>query len=220
MGDCISWCNPVFKRVLELPPVMYATRNHAYIMPDNNVYILNEMADGYIPLTQTTNDNNTQDEGSDTNVSMKLLPIPVGLNAPTYTFDARSLYIRNKDGSHVITDLEFKYSITLMGYNFEGYMLYSDFIASHSEVDSVYSIPLIPTPPIGDMEQALSSQVAENRLYALVRISFRNEYLTIYPTTYSTHLGEVIVPDGQSMAVAYLKHYPSSGGLYLPFVEQ
>lgn len=51
MGDCISWCNPVFKRVDELPPVEVATRNHAYITPDNKAYILNENGDGFIQFS-------------------------------------------------------------------------------------------------------------------------------------------------------------------------
>lgn len=53
MGDCISWCNPVFKRVEALPNLDYATRNHAYIMPDNKAYILNENGDGFTELTST-----------------------------------------------------------------------------------------------------------------------------------------------------------------------
>lgn len=53
MGDCISWCNPVFKRVEALPDLDYATRNHAYIMPDNKAYILNESGDGFTELTST-----------------------------------------------------------------------------------------------------------------------------------------------------------------------
>ena len=53
MGDCISWCNPVFKRVEELPDLDHATRNHAYIMPDNKAYILNENGDGFTELTTT-----------------------------------------------------------------------------------------------------------------------------------------------------------------------
>lgn len=51
MGDCISWCNPVFKRVDELPPVEVATRNHTYITPDNKAYILNENGDGFIQFS-------------------------------------------------------------------------------------------------------------------------------------------------------------------------
>lgn len=53
MGNCISWCNPVFKRVEALPDLDYATRNHAYIMPDNKAYILNENGDGFTELTST-----------------------------------------------------------------------------------------------------------------------------------------------------------------------
>ena len=49
MGDCISWCNPVFKAVDKLPSLEYATRNHAYIL--NGVpYVLNEEGNGFIEL--------------------------------------------------------------------------------------------------------------------------------------------------------------------------
>lgn len=54
MGDCISWCNPVFKRVETLPELDYATRNHAYILPDNKAYILNDNGDGFTELTSST----------------------------------------------------------------------------------------------------------------------------------------------------------------------
>lgn len=53
MGDCISWCNPVFKRVETLPELDYATRNHAYITPDNKTYILNDNGDGFTELTSS-----------------------------------------------------------------------------------------------------------------------------------------------------------------------
>lgn len=55
MGDCISWCNPVFKRVDELPPIELATRNHAYITPDGTAYVLNEAGDGYTTLASDAN---------------------------------------------------------------------------------------------------------------------------------------------------------------------
>lgn len=56
MCDYISWCNPVFKRVHELPYLEYATRNHAYITPDNKAYILNETGDGFIELVANGGD--------------------------------------------------------------------------------------------------------------------------------------------------------------------
>lgn len=49
--SCSSWCNPVFKRVTILPHIDYATRNHAYILPDDTIWILNEKGDGYIQLS-------------------------------------------------------------------------------------------------------------------------------------------------------------------------
>lgn len=52
MRDCISWCNPVFKRVQELPDVKKATLNHTYILPDGSAFILNENLDGFVPLTK------------------------------------------------------------------------------------------------------------------------------------------------------------------------
>lgn len=57
MGDCISWCNPVFKRVETLPELDYATRNHAYILPNNKTYILNENGDGFTELTSSATNN-------------------------------------------------------------------------------------------------------------------------------------------------------------------
>lgn len=57
MGDCISWCNPVFKRVETLPELDYATRNHAYILPNNKTYILNDNGDGFTELTSSATNN-------------------------------------------------------------------------------------------------------------------------------------------------------------------
>lgn len=49
--SCISYCNTVFQRVDDLPSLVDATRNHAYILPDDTIWILNENASGFIQLT-------------------------------------------------------------------------------------------------------------------------------------------------------------------------
>lgn len=53
-GNCspsISYCNTVFQRVDDLPSLGDATRNHAYITPDNNIYILNADGTGYMQMS-------------------------------------------------------------------------------------------------------------------------------------------------------------------------
>lgn len=49
--DCLNFCNTVFKRVDELPSLIDATRNHAYITPDNNIYIINADGTGYMQMS-------------------------------------------------------------------------------------------------------------------------------------------------------------------------
>lgn len=85
MGDCISWCNPVFKRVDTLPDVAVATRNHAYILPDNTIWILNEDGDGYLQMSTKNRDINIDStdgsivvtkeaEGNESNFNLKVAP--------------------------------------------------------------------------------------------------------------------------------------------------
>lgn len=49
--SCISYCNTVFQRVDDLPSLVDATRNHAYITPDNKIYILNADGTGYMQMS-------------------------------------------------------------------------------------------------------------------------------------------------------------------------
>lgn len=85
MGDCISWCNPVFKRVDTLPETEVATRNHAYILPDNTIWILNEDGDGYLQMSTKNRDINIDStdgsivvtkeaEGNESNFNLKVAP--------------------------------------------------------------------------------------------------------------------------------------------------
>lgn len=53
-GNCspsINYCNTVFQRVDGLPSIGDATRNHAYITPDNKIYILNADGTGYMQMS-------------------------------------------------------------------------------------------------------------------------------------------------------------------------
>lgn len=49
--DCLNFCNTVFKHVDDLPSLTEATRNHAYIAPDNKIYILNADGTGYMQMS-------------------------------------------------------------------------------------------------------------------------------------------------------------------------
>lgn len=46
----VTPCNTVFQKVDELPPLGDATRNHAYILPDNTVWVVNTDGTGYSQL--------------------------------------------------------------------------------------------------------------------------------------------------------------------------
>lgn len=46
----VTPCNTVFQKVDELPPLGDATRNHAYILPDNSVWVVNTDGTGYSQL--------------------------------------------------------------------------------------------------------------------------------------------------------------------------
>lgn len=50
MMDCIGWCNTVFQPVEALPKPVEATRNHAYILKDNTVHVLNWDGTGFIRI--------------------------------------------------------------------------------------------------------------------------------------------------------------------------
>lgn len=46
----VTPCNTVFQKVDELPPLGDATRNHAYILPDNTVWVVNTEGTGFSQL--------------------------------------------------------------------------------------------------------------------------------------------------------------------------
>lgn len=50
----VTPCNTVFQKVDELPPLGDATRNHAYILPDNSVWVVNTDGTGYSQLNGGT----------------------------------------------------------------------------------------------------------------------------------------------------------------------
>lgn len=96
MGDCISWCNPVFKAVDKLPSLEYATRNHAYIL--NGVpYVLNEEGNGFIELKG----------GSGTSVAYDDTPLKERIEALENKEDKDTIY-NDKAITDRITSLENK----------------------------------------------------------------------------------------------------------------
>lgn len=95
MGDCISWCNPVFKRVEALPDLDYATRNHAYIMPDNKAYILNETGDGFTELTSTATTGGTSYDDKPLVARVEKLEAKEDKDKQTLTLNGTTLSISN-----------------------------------------------------------------------------------------------------------------------------
>lgn len=95
MGDCISWCNPVFKRVVALPDLDYATRNHAYIMPDNKAYILNESGDGFTELTSTATTGGTSYDDKPLVARVEKLEAKEDKDKQTLTLNGTTLSISN-----------------------------------------------------------------------------------------------------------------------------
>lgn len=95
MGDCISWCNPVFKRVDALPDLDYATRNHAYIMPDNKAYILNESGDGFTELTSTATTGGTSYDDKPLVARVEKLEAKEDKDKQTLTLNGTTLSISN-----------------------------------------------------------------------------------------------------------------------------
>lgn len=95
MGDCISWCNPVFKRVEALPDLDYATRNHAYIMPDNKAYILNESGDGFTELTSTATTGGTSYDDKPLVARVEKLEAKEDKDKQTLTINGTTLSISN-----------------------------------------------------------------------------------------------------------------------------
>lgn len=95
MGDCISWCNPVFKRVEALPDLDYATRNHAYIMPDNKAYILNENGDGFTELTSTATTGGTSYDDKPLVARVEKLEAKEDSDKQTLSLNDRTITISN-----------------------------------------------------------------------------------------------------------------------------
>lgn len=95
MGDCISWCNPVFKRVEALPDLDYATRNHAYIMPDNKAYILNENGDGFTEMTSTATTGGTSYDDKPLVARVEKLENKEDSDKQTLTLNGTTLSISN-----------------------------------------------------------------------------------------------------------------------------
>lgn len=95
MGDCISWCNPVFKRVEALPDLDYATRNHAYIMPDNKAYILNENGDGFTELTSIATTGGTSYDDKPLVARVEKLEAKEDKDKQTLTLNGTTLSISN-----------------------------------------------------------------------------------------------------------------------------
>ena len=95
MGDCISWCNPVFKRVEALPDLDYATRNHAYIMPDNKAYILDESGDGFTELTSTATTGGTSYDDKPLVARVEKLEAKEDKDKQTLTLNGTTLSISN-----------------------------------------------------------------------------------------------------------------------------
>lgn len=95
MGDCISWCNPVFKRVEALPDLDYATRNHAYIMPDNKAYILNENGDGFTELTSIATTGGTSYDDKPLVARVEKLEAKEDSDKQTLSLNDRTITISN-----------------------------------------------------------------------------------------------------------------------------
>lgn len=83
-SPCISYCNTVFQRVDDLPSLGDATRNHAYITPDNKIYILNADGTGYMQMS-------TQGGGVTVGLSSNdgSITIVENKNSVTHTFDIK-----------------------------------------------------------------------------------------------------------------------------------
>lgn len=91
----MSWCNPVFKRVEALPDLDYATRNHAYIMPDNKAYILNENGDGFTELTSTATTGGTTYDDKPLVARVEKLEAKEDSDKQTLTLNGTTLSISN-----------------------------------------------------------------------------------------------------------------------------
>lgn len=108
MGDCISWCNPVFKRVEALPDLDYATRNHAYIMSDNKAYILNENGDGFTELTSTATTGGTSYDDKPLVARVEKLEAKEDSDKQTLTLNGTTLSISNGNSVEIPKGVTYK----------------------------------------------------------------------------------------------------------------
>ena len=149
MGDCISWCNPVFKRVEALPDLDYATRNHAYIMPDNKAYILNENGDGFTELTSTATTGGTSYDDKPLVARVEKLEAKEDKDKQTLTLNGTTLSISNGNS------VELPKGVTYKAGN--GITITEDGTINNSVVDTNTKYRLIATSNnIGDKLKTLT----------------------------------------------------------------
>lgn len=149
MGDCISWCNPVFKRVEALPDLDYATRNHAYIMPDNKAYILNESGDGFTELTSTATTGGTSYDDKPLVARVEKLEAKEDKDKQTLTLNGTTLSISNGNS------VELPKGVTYKAGN--GITITEDGTINNSVVDTNTKYRLIATSNnIGDKLKTLT----------------------------------------------------------------
>lgn len=149
MGDCISWCNPVFKRVEALPDLDYATRNHAYIMPDNKAYILNENGDGFTELTSTATTGGTSYDDKPLVARVEKLENKEDSDKQTLTLNGTTLSISNGNSVELPKGTTYKAG--------NGITITEDGTISNSVVDTNTKYRLVATSNnIGDKLKTLT----------------------------------------------------------------
>lgn len=149
MGDCISWCNPVFKRVEALPDLDYATRNHAYIMPDNKAYILNENGDGFTELTSTATTGGTSYDDKPLVARVEKLETKEDSDKQTLTLSGTTLSISNGNSVEIPKGTTYKAG--------NGITITEDGTINNSVVDTNTKYRLVATSNnIGDKLKTLT----------------------------------------------------------------
>lgn len=149
MGDCISWCNPVFKRVEALPDLDYATRNHAYIMPDNKAYILNENGDGFTELTSTATTGGTSYDDKPLVARVEKLEAKEDKDKQTLTLNGTTLSISNGNSVEIPKGTTYKAG--------NGITITEDGTINNSVVDTNTKYRLVATSNnIGDKLKTLT----------------------------------------------------------------
>ena len=149
MGDCISWCNPVFKRVEALPDLDYATRNHAYIMPDNKAYILNESGDGFTELTSTATTGGTSYDDKPLVARVEKLEAKEDKDKQTLTLNGTTLSISNGNSVEIPKGVTYKAG--------NGITITEDGTINNSVVDTNTKYRLVATSNnIGDKLKTLT----------------------------------------------------------------